>query len=474
MKRRLAYIVTGAVVMAAAVAGALYFRPWEPAARQVTELRTAIVERGTLLVSVTASGSVEPETEVALSFDAPGRVTEVTVEVGDWVSAGEVLARLDSSQLELQVRQAQNSLALVEAQLVQLKAGPRTAEFAATEANLRVARAQLAAADARRDQTASGVGRAQIAGAEAQLANALVQRKPALDAYDRVVREDGPEDARERAGYDLFVANSAVDAAQAQLDELLGGVDRNETRAAEASVASAAAQVEAAEAQLDLLRAGATGEQLADVEAQVAQAQAALRFAERALDSAVMVAPFDAVVAQVDVQVGDLASPGVPRVRLLDAADPHVTVSVDELDVGKLVKGQTAQVALDALPYADLLGTIDRIAPIASLEGGVVYYAVEITLAPSDAPVRVDMSATATVVVEELVDVLQIPTWVVRVDRATGRTYVHRGRGDATERVDIDLGLRHEGMAQVLDGGLSEGDVLVWVEDALPFGLGGS
>jgi multidrug efflux pump subunit AcrA (membrane-fusion protein) len=57
----------------------------------------------------------------------------------------------------------------------------------------------------------------------------------------------------------------------------------------------------------------------------------------------------------------------------------------------------------------------------------------------------------------------------VRVDQDTGQTYVHRQVGDDVERVDVKLGTRYEGVAQVLDG-LSEGDKAVWVvEDTTLF-----
>jgi hypothetical protein len=82
------------------------------------------------------------------------------------------------------------------------------------------------------------------------------------------------------------------------------------------------------------------------------------------------------------------------------------------------------------------------------------------------------MTANATIVVEELTDVLVIPTWVVHVDRDTGQTYVDRQVGERTERVDVELGARHGGVAQIL-GGLSEGDVVVWVPGSTMFGFGG-
>jgi len=66
--------------------------------------------------------------------------------------------------------------------------------------------------------------------------------------------------------------------------------------------------------------------------------------------------------------------------------------------------------------------------------------------------------------------VLKIPTWVVRVDQDTGQTYVHQRVGGEVVRTDVTLGVRHEGVAQVL-GGLSEGDEAIWVQESA-FGFG--
>jgi multidrug efflux pump subunit AcrA (membrane-fusion protein) len=140
------------------------------------------------------------------------------------------------------------------------------------------------------------------------------------------------------------------------------------------------------------------------------------------------------------------------------------------MDVGRLQEGQTAEVTLDALPDITLTGTVERIAPAATLEGGVVYYEVEIALAPSDAPIRADMTANATIVIEELDDVLLIPTWAIRVDKDTGQTYVQRKTAGGTERVDVEIGVRYEGLAEVRSG-LAEGDEVVWVEEPPTFRL---
>ena len=468
MKRTTLYVILGAVAVVAA-AGAAVWRS-RPAASSEEETRSAVAERGTLLVTVSASGSIEPQTRVSLAFEGAGRVAEVQVEVGDRVEASDVLAQLDTRQLALQVQQAQAAVDLAEAQLAQLQAGVRPDEVTAAEANVRAAEAQVSAAAANRDQLEAGPSAAQIAAAEAQVASVELQQLVTRYAHDKTVDETRDARKREQARYDLYAADKALAAAQAELDGLLAGADADAVRAARANVLAAAAQRDAAQAQFDLLLAGATGEQITDAQAQVSQARVALELAELSLRHATLRAPFDGVVAAVNVTAGEMAPAALPAITLLDTSRFRMSVSVDEMDVGQLVEGQSAQVTLDALPdVVVIVGTVERIAPAATFEGGVVTYDVVIELAPSDVPLRADMTANATIVVEELADVLKIPTWVVRVDRDTGQTYVHRQKGDEVERVDVDLGVRHEGVAQVLDG-LAEGDELIF-QEATSFGF---
>jgi HlyD family secretion protein len=475
MKRRTLYIILG-IVAIAAVIGTIIILQRQQAAQSTDEVTTAVVERGTLLVAVSASGIIEPQDRVNLTFEQPGLVNEVLVEIGDEVKKGDVLARLDSEQLALQVRQAQASLASAEAQLAQLEADARPEEVASAEASLRAADAQVNSADAQLDRLRSGATGAEIAAAEAELASAMTEQKKAEDLHDRTMEcfhikiphyyegticpaLGAPE---EQTRYSLAAADKALAAAQARYDELLAGTDVDQVRAAEANVLAAAAQRDAVQAQLDLLLTGATEEQIAAVEAQVEQARTALEQTELALELATLYAPFDGVVAAVNVKADEIAPAGLPAITVLDNSQFHITVSVDEIDVARLAEGQTAQVTIEAFPSITLEGSVESIAPAATFEGSVVYYDVIITLSPTDTPIRADMTANATIVVEELSDVLLIPTWVVRVDNLSGQTYVDKQVGEKTERVDVTLGTRHEGVAQVLDG-LSEGDVAVWI-----------
>lgn len=501
MKRTTLFIIVATIAIAA-VAGGLVWRSRQRSAQAAREnLQSAVVERGDMLVTVSASGQIKPAEQADLSFEASSQVAEVLVEVGDDVQTGDVLVRLDAERATLEADRARANLAAAEAQLAKLRAGARVEEVEANRANLRAADAQVGAAAAERDQVAAGPGQPQIAAAEAEVASAITEQKKAYDRHERTmecftfsISEGEPirlpsgdvitatEDIEreicpllgvpeEQSRYRLEAADEALEAARARLEEVKDGASQNQLRAAQANVASAASQRDAAQAQLDLLLEGPAEEQIAAAEGRVAQARAAVRQAELVVEQAVLEAPFDATVAAVHVETGQQASTGLPAVTLVDASGFHITVAVDELDVGRLAKGQTARLTFDALPNARVTGTVQHIAEAAGGDEGVVTYDVRIDLEPTDAPIRADMTTNATIVVEELTDVVTIPTWAVRVDRDTGGYYVNRRTGNDLERADVTLGARSEGVAQVLDG-LAPGDEIVRVPESSPFDFG--
>jgi len=500
MDRKTLYAVL-AVAAIAAVAGGLVWRSRQQAAQSQDALRSAVVERGDMVAAVSASGRIKPLRRVDLAFETSGQVVEVPVQVGDQVQAGDVLVSLDTERLELQLDQAGTGVALAKAQLAKLEAGAQVEEIEASRANLRAADAQADAAAADRDQVASGAGRAEIAAAEAELASALTQQKKAEDFHDTTMkcftieRSAGDvipigggqtitltEDFKrticpllgvpeEQARYRLEAAKEALEAARARLDQTEAGADQNQLSAAQANVAAAVAQRDAAQAQLELLIEGATREQIEAVRANVEQAQTSRRQAELALEQAVLEAPFDGVVAAVNATVGEQATPSLPIVTIVDPALFRVTISVDELDVAHLEVGQRVRLTFDALPSAVVAGTVKYIAEAAALDEGVVTYDVRIDLASTDAPIRADMTTSATVIVEEISDTLKIPTWAVQIERDTGQYYVQRRTDDGIERVDVRLGVRREGVAQVLEG-LSAGDEIVRSAESAQFDFG--
>jgi HlyD family secretion protein len=535
-------LMTGFVVMAVAVAGVVAFQRSRDteSEKPVVDGRQASIKRGELLLSVGATGTIVPQTEVQLTFDLPGKVAQVWVEVGDSVERGDPLARVDATNLLFRVRQAEAALSAAQAQLDQLQAGPRREEVAAAEANLDAAEAGLDGARAnlgelgrgpdedqvetaeanlraveasvwlaaiQRDQIADGASAAEIAAAEAQLASALVQQKIARDTHDQTLKcqtvtlPDGRKQEvcpglgtfEEQARYNLYAADEAVEAAQAQLDQLLAGPTKEQIDTGNANVAAAAAQRDAAQAQLDMLQVGATAEQLAAARANVTafsaqrdaaqaqldlllagasvyqiaaaqanvdQAQVTLETAQAELKKATLIAPFDGLVTAVNVQPEQTAPAALPALTLVDVSELRILVNVDEIDVARIVESQDVTIRVDALPGQAITGRVRRVSPAANQIGGVTVYQVTIALDNTDLPLRIGMSATASITIEELEDVLLVPNWAIRFDRETGRTFVNLLRGDQIDEVLVEIGVRGQDVSQVLSG-LQAGDLVV-------------
>ena len=439
------------------------------------QIEIVTVEHGSLVTSTMATGSLLPEAEVALSFQVGGQVDDVLIQTGDRVQEGQTLIQLDTSDLELQVRNAEAAMASAQAQLDQLKAGPQPEEIAAAEANVEATQSTLNAATAELQRLEAGTLEAEIAAAEAQLASALAQQKVARDRHDDTMKcttvtlPDGQRKKicpalgtlEEQARYSLHAADVAVESAQAQLDALKAGMDF-QTRAARANQAGTLAQRDAAQAQLDLLVAGATAAQIAAAVASVDQAQVALDSARLTLERATLKAPCDGVVARVDVAAGESVAPQMPAITLVDDSLFRIEATVDEADIGWVEVGQEVQITLDAFPGRGITGNVTAIAPSATIDVGIVSYLVTVEIDETDLPLRGGMTANVEIIRERREDALLVPNRAIWIDADTGQAYVEKMVGDAGEVsiVFIEQGAANEQVSEVL-AGLDDGDRLV-------------
>ncbi|MCP3962201.1 MAG: HlyD family efflux transporter periplasmic adaptor subunit, partial [bacterium] len=257
-------------------------------------------------------------------------------------------------------------------------APPLPEEIAAQEANLAASQGQVSAMAANRDQIVAGPSEAEIQAAEVQIATSEMDYRTALRSYDSIDEDD--KDKKEQARYDLWAAEVALEAARTQLDVLLAGADAAEVRAAQADVASVAAQRDAAQAQLDLILAGAADEQIQAAEASVVQAQVALDQARLRLAQATLTAPTRGTVTALNVRVGEMANPGQTLLVLSDLAALEVDVNLDETDVVWVSLGQDARVGVDAFPGVEMSGEVTYIAPKAESASGVVLYPLTVRL----------------------------------------------------------------------------------------------
>jgi RND family efflux transporter MFP subunit len=218
------------------------------------------------------------------------------------------------------------------------------------------------------------------------------------------------------------------------------------------SLAAGNAQVVAAEVQLDRLLNGPDEIQVQQAEIRMRQAELAVELAQANLSKALLVAPFDGVVATQRLTVGE-PPPTSGAIQLIDESTFYVDLAIDETEIAAVQVGQPVNLTLDALPEARISGHISRVAQTPTRIGQVVTYIARVTLDPTLEPIRVGMNATATIQVQQLEDVLVVRNRFVRIDRATQQAYVTIQRADGRfEEIEVELGLRNGTHSQIVSG----------------------
>ncbi len=202
---------------------------------------------------------------------------------------------------------------------------------------------------------------------------AFVRAQAALRAAEEGVRiaQIAYDTARQNEVTGIQAAEQQVVQAQATLDKLQLPPDKDRLAAAEAALAQARAN----QAKLT----GTSREaQVAQAQAGIAQAEAALKQAQINRERAELRAPFDGVVAVVNIDPGDPSTTQGPAIRLVDVSSLTVEVQISDTDIGRVYLGQAATVVADALPDRKFKGKVSFISPTAIQNGTLRSYKVKI------------------------------------------------------------------------------------------------
>ena len=245
--------------------------------------------------------------EIDVAAKTAGRVKEILANEGDFVRAGQELARMDTAVLEAQLREA-------EAQLQRALIGIETAQSQVTQRE-----------------------------AEKQAAEALVaQRTAELDASrKRLVRSEelAPKGA----------------APLSKLDD-----DRAVFQAAKAAVSAAEAQVAAAQAAIGQAKSNVVAAQSA-----VEATQATIQRIQADIDDSVLKSPRDGRVQYRVAQPGEVLSPGGVVLNMVDLSDVYMTFFLPTEQAGRVALGTEARLVLDAAPQYVVPAKVSFVADVA-------------------------------------------------------------------------------------------------------------
>jgi len=397
-------------------------------------VQTASVRLGPIESALPYSGNIKPKDEVQVLPKVSGRLLELNVDVGDSVSKGDVIARIDTDSVSTQLLQANAALQIAEAKLSQVEEGARVEQIAQAEA-------AVAAAQARLDRLQAPLNANEIDIAKAAEVSARAALDQAQAAYDNIAWYDGKGMLPQSMA--LQQATTAYEAAKAAYEEKLAGAKPEDIRAQEAAVA----QVQAA---LALAKAPYRTSDYKVAHAGVAQAEAAVHAAELQLAECTVKSPIDGVIADSPLTVGAIVGPSTPIARVV-SSETEITIKVEEAAISAVKEGQPATIHLAAYPDIEFTGTVTRIHPTADASDRT--FQIRIEPDASNDELRAGMFAEVNLITEKYANALLVPSGAIVTQ--SDRTFVFVVANDEAERREVKLGLTQGTTVQVLSGVVS-------------------
>lgn len=341
---------------------------------------------------VVAEGKLKPAQAVNLSFQVRGMVAEINVKIGDSVKQGDTLARLANyDQAMAQLTGA--NLALLQAQndydvLLRTEGVGRADQWNA------YMKAQIVRAEAERVWEALNVDGIEdrIEDAKADLEDLESDLNDAKDEFDKYKDLDKDNAKRKTAEDNLEKAQEDFNEAVRKLDEITR--ERDTIRVALDSALAVEAE---AKYQFELTVDGPNKELLALTSSRLDNAKAQVAAAEDALSNYVLTAPFDGVVADVAVEVGEQVGTESRAVSVINTSAWIIeTTDITELEVVNVAVGQMVTFTADALNDVTMDGVVTEISQSSFVQGGDVIYTVRIAVQDVDPRVKWGMTVEVT------------------------------------------------------------------------------
>ncbi len=194
-------------------------------------------------------------------------------------------------------------------------------------------------------------------------------------------------------------------------------------------------------------------------------AKLAVEQKERALDDVIeelenhtIRAPFDGIIASVDIESGDEISSGAAAATII-AENQIATVTLNEIDIAKVKIGQKAALTFSAIEDLSMTGKVIEVSALGSVSQGVVSYDVTIALDTANEQVKSGMSISATIITDIRQNVLTVPLTAIKSDMQKN-SYVLVPNGEGNKQQAVTTGLSDDEYVEIIEG-LSEGDQIV-------------
>ncbi len=421
---------------------------------------TVPVEAKDLTVKITASGVIQPVRRVNLSPKTQGRLAQLYVEQGDIVQAGDVVARMESAEIEAQliqaearldrvkanleklqtgtrpeeIDQAQARLNQVKANLAQLRSGTRPEEIAQGQARLKEAQARLKDAESGslNDEIAQAQARIDANKAELILASERVQRYQDLkgegaisqDKLDEYLRDERrlqavQNETEKRLEQLQQSQRSQVQQLRANVEQERQALNQLENGTRSEEIDRSEAEVAESESKLNQLKNGTRSEEITAAKAEVDEAEGQVKFYQVQLEDTKVRAPFSGIITQRYAVEGAFVTPATSASDATSATstsivalakDLEVLAKIPEADIAQIKPNQPVEIIADSYPDQVFKGRVNIIAPEAVKERDVTLFQARIIIETGKDQLQSGMNVDLRFIGEKLKQALVVPT----------------------------------------------------------------
>ena len=457
-------------VIALAIVGGTsyyYYARLQASKNAVAPLVTSTISTGDIVLSATGPGTLNPNAQISFGFHKSGKVSEVLAKLGDTVNAGQVLARLENTTIQLEYNQAEANLAALSS----------PSAIAAAQQAVQDAKTNLA----KTTDTLQGLIGPDLLIAENNAANAQQQLQVAKAAAEK---DPSAANQQKVTIAEAALAKTKTILAQAQNDytgkyvlqkfifpvrnsngvtisRTLFAPSDTEIATAHAAYELAKANVSDAQNYLDVLQGVQKIDQVpASSVTKITEAQTAFDQTKANLDATELTAPISGTITSISLSVGDNA--GTSAVATIsNTTQPYILdVYLDETDWDKAKIGFDATVAFDMLPNKTYPGKVIEVYPALDRSSGTPLAHVRVQLTTN---INVDLPASATGSVDitggKALGAILVPISALK-EIQPGKNVAYLMKNGKPVEQAIEIGLEDIVNAEVKSG-LKPGDVVL-------------
>ncbi|HLO30722.1 MAG TPA: efflux RND transporter periplasmic adaptor subunit [Anaerolineales bacterium] len=372
VSRKIRWLLAGILVLVIVGGGAFYYTNSTKASSTATEtpVQTATAFRGDIVLDANGTGTLAPAKEVSFGFGTSGQITELNVKIGDQVKAGQVLGKMDDSEVKAAYEQAKRNLDDLTTPAAIAAAKQAVAQAEVDIYNAKAALEHLISSDVYywENQVATTQETLKTAQADGGTNPTADQKKKIDAATTALTRAQNNLQAAQLKYVNEYVPSTFT---YTVTDETTGKTHEEVVAPSDADVAAARATYELAietqkekQAYLDMLNGKALPENVPGSSlTAVVEAQTALQTAEANLKATQLISPISGTVTDVTASVGDEVSAS-SIITIADLEQPYtIDTYLDAEDWSKVQAGYDAQIVFDILPDETFTGKVTVVYP---------------------------------------------------------------------------------------------------------------